>query len=110
MTGSIVLPVILVEIGHAGGHRAQVEQREAEGRVHEAGLHVDAEQHAEPDQVDAELVGGRRQQRHDDEGQLEEVEEEGQEEDQQVDDDQEADLAARQRDQQVLDPDWPLTP
>ena len=51
------------------------------------------------------LSAAGRQQRHDDEGELEEVEEEGQEEDQDVDDDQEADLAARQRGQQVLDPD-----
>ena len=42
-------------------------------------------------------VGGGRQQRHDDEGQLEEIEEEGEQEDQDVDDDQEADLAAGQR-------------
>ena len=51
------------------------------------------------------LSADRRQQRHDDEGQLEEVEEEGEEEDQDVDDDQEAELAARQAGQQVLDPD-----
>ncbi len=42
-----------------------------------------AEQHAEPDQVDAELLRCRRQQWHDDEGEFEEVEEERQEEDQQ---------------------------
>ena len=60
---------------------AQVEQREAEGRVHEGGLHVDAEQHAEPDEVDAERLGHRREQRDDDEGDLEEVEEEREEED-----------------------------
>ena len=73
--------------------------------MHEARLHVDAEQDAEPDQVDAELVRRGRQQRHDDEGELEEIEEEGEEEDEQVDDDQEADLAAGQRDQKVLDPE-----
>jgi TRAP-type mannitol/chloroaromatic compound transport system substrate-binding protein len=44
-------------------HAAQVEQREAERRVHERGLHVHRQQHAEPDQVDAQLVGHRRQQR-----------------------------------------------
>ena len=43
-------------------------------------------------------------QRHDDERELEEVEEEGQQEEQDVDDDQEAELAARQAGQQVLDP------
>ena len=41
----------------------------------------------------------------DDEGELEEVEEEGEHEDESVDEDQEADLAAGQRGQQVLDPD-----
>jgi hypothetical protein len=66
----------------SGCHAAQVEQREAERRVHERGLHVHRQQHAEPHQVDAQLVGHGRQQRHDDEGQLEEVQEEGQEEDQ----------------------------
>src|SRR5260221_13297439 len=33
--------------------------------MHEGSLHVDAEQHAEPDQVDAELVRNRPEQRHD---------------------------------------------
>jgi len=33
-------------------HAAQIEQRETERRVHERGLHVHPEQHAEPDQVD----------------------------------------------------------
>ena len=55
-------------------------------------------------EVDAELLGDRRQQRHDDEGDLEEVEEEGEEEDEDVDEDQEAELAAGQRGEQVLDP------
>ena len=45
-----------VDVVLARRDAAQVEQREAERRVHERGLHVDAEQHAEPDQVDAELV------------------------------------------------------
>ena len=62
------------------------------------------EQHAEPDQIDAELVRDRREQRHDDERQLEEVEEEGEHEHQDVDHDQEADLAAGQAGEQVLDP------
>ena len=84
-----------VDIRHLRRHGAQEEQREAEGRVHERGLHVHAQHHAEPDQVDAELVGGGPEQRDDDEGQLEEVEEEGEEEHQDVDEDQEADLAAR---------------
>ena len=70
---------------------AQVEQREAERRVHEARLHVGADQHAEPDQVDAELLRDRREQRDDDEGDLEEIEEERDDEDEDVDEDQEAD-------------------
>ena len=55
-------------------------------------LHVGADQHAEPDEIDAELLGDRRQQRDDDEGDLEEIEEERQDEDEDVDEDQEADL------------------
>ncbi len=57
-------------------------------------LHAD--QHAEPDQVDAHLLRHRRQQRDDDEGDLEVVEEERQEEYEDVDEDQEAGDAARQ--------------
>ena len=53
--------------------------------MHEAGLQIGADHHAEPDQVDAERVGGRRQQRNDDEGDLEKVEEEGDDEDEEVD-------------------------
>ena len=45
------------------------------------------------------------EQRNDDERELEEVEEEGEQEDQDVDDDQEAELAAGQVRQQMLDPD-----
>ena len=86
-------------------HRSQVEQRETERWMHEARLHVDAEDDAEPDQVDAELLGGGPEQRHDDEGQLEKVEEECQQEHHDVDEDQEANLATRQRRQQMLDPD-----
>ena len=76
---------------------AQIEQREAERRMHEARLHVGADQHAEPDEVDAELGRDRRQQRNDDEGDLEEIEEERDHEDEEVDEDQEADLPAGQR-------------
>ena len=73
------------------GDAAQIEQREAERRMHEARLDVGADQNAEPDQIDAELVGDRRQQRNDDEGDLEEIEEERDHEDEDVDEDQEAD-------------------
>src|ERR1700758_3605571 len=75
--------------------------------MHERGLHVHAENDAEPDQVDAEMLGGGAEQGNDDEGQLEEVEEEGQHEDEGVDEDEESDLPAGQRHQQMLDPDVP---
>src|SRR5437773_3777353 len=85
-------------------HRAQIEQREAEGRMHEARLHVDAKQHAEPDEIDAESIRRARQQGHDDESELEKIEEEGEEEDEEIDEDEKAELAARQADEQMLDP------
>ena len=78
--------------------------------MHERGLHVDAEHHAEPDQVDAELLRRRPEQRNDDEGELEEVEEEGEHEDEDVDEDQEADLAAGQRVSRCSTHMWPSTP
>jgi hypothetical protein len=63
------------------------------------------QQHAEPDQVDAQgLSATFTEQRNDDEGQLEEVEEEGQDEDQDIHDDQEADRSAGQPQEEVLDP------
>src|SRR6185437_9014237 len=85
--------------------RAQVEQGEAEGRMQERGLHVDAENDAEPDQVDAEMFGGGTEQGNDNEGEFEEVEEKGQHEHEGIDEDQEANLAARQRRQQIFDQD-----
>ena len=72
--------------------------------MHERGLHVDPEQDTEPDQVDAELLCHRAQQRDDDERQFEKIKEEGEHENQDVDHDQETDLPARQVDQQVLNP------
>ncbi len=75
--------------------------------MHERGLHVDGEDDAEPDQIDAELLRSRPEQGNDDEGQLEEVEEERQHEYQRVHEQQEADLTARQRREQMLDPDVP---
>ena len=66
--------------------------------MHERGLHVHAEDHAEPDQVDTELFGRGTKQRNDDEREFEEVEEEREDEDESVDEDQEAGLAAGQRD------------
>ena len=57
------------------------------------------------------VSAGRRQQRHDDEGELEEIEEEGEHEDQDVDDDQEADLRRRAATtSRCSTQTWPLTP
>src|SRR5574340_457282 len=100
-----------VDIGGADRlrrHALQVEQGEAEGRVHEGGLHVDREHDAEPDRIDAEPGGDGCQKRHRDEGDLEEIEEERQHEHHQVDDDEEAEHAAGQLVEQVLDPDVPI--
>ncbi len=72
--------------------------------MHERGLHVDAQQYAEPHEVDAEFAGDRGQQRDDDEGDLEKIEEEGQEEHEDVDEHQEADDAAGQPGEHVFDP------
>src|SRR5207237_7169925 len=94
-----------VDIGILRRDRAQIKQRKAERRVHERGLHVDAEDHPEPDQIDAEVFGGRPEQRNDDEGEFEEVEEEGEDEDKRVDENQKADLAAGQGGEQMDDPD-----
>ena len=87
-----------------GRDRAQEKQRKAEGRVHERGLHVHGQQHAEPDQIDPHLLGHRAQQRHHDEREFKVVQEEGQEEDHEVDHDQEAHLTAGQAGQQMLHP------
>jgi len=78
--------------------------------MHERGLHVDAEDHAEPDQVDAQFFGRGSEQRDDDEGQLEKIEEKGEDEHERIDEDKKTDLAAGQGRQQVLDHTWPLTP
>ena len=99
MTTQGIAPSRMSELLISGGAtRTQVEQRETERRVHEGGLHVDADQHAEPDQVDAHLLRYRRQQRNDDEGDLEIVEEEGEEEHEDIDEDQETDLRRRAAD------------
>ena len=68
-------------------------------------MQVDPEQHAEPDQVNAELLGHWRQQRHDDEGDFKEVEEECQDKHHQVDGNQKPKLAAGQSGKQMLHPD-----
>ena len=56
------------------------------------------------------LLGRRRQQRNDDEGDLEEIEKERDHENEDVDEDQEADLAAGQRGQQSSIHTLPPTP
>src|SRR5262249_31591098 len=83
-----------VEISLARRHRSQVEQGKAERRVHERRLHVHAEDHAEPDEIDAEPFRRRAEQRNDDEGDFEEIEEEGEQENEYVDEDEETDLTA----------------
>ena len=73
--------------------------------MHEAGLHVHAKHHAEPDQVNTHLGCHRGQERDDDEGYLEEIKKKRQEEHEDVHGDQKADLTAGQARQHVLDPD-----
>src|SRR5260221_13361574 len=74
--------------------------------MHEARLNIGADQHTEPNQIDAELVGNRRQERNDEECDFKEIEEEGDHEDEGVDEDQEADLSTWERCQQILDPNF----
>ncbi len=52
-----------VEEAFARRYRTQIEQRESERWVHERRLHVHAEDDAEPDQVDAEMLGCGSEQR-----------------------------------------------
>ena len=94
-----------VDEGLGRCHAAQVEEGEAEGRGQEGGLEVHRQQHAKPDQVDTQFVRHRRQQGHQDEGDLEEVDEKAQKEDDKVDEDQETELAARQLVEQMLHPE-----
>ena len=89
----------------AGGHAAQIEQRKPERRRQERSLQVHRDDDAEPDQVDVEFFGHRRQQRHHDEGDLEEVNEEAQRKHQDVHEDEEADLTPRQLVKQMFHPD-----
>src|SRR5262245_24083355 len=73
--------------------------------MHEAGLDIGANQNAEPDQVDAEPVRNRSKQRNDNECNLEKIQKERDYKNENIDEDQESDLTARQRGQQILDPD-----
>ena len=92
-------------------HAARLEQRKAEGRVHER-LHVDGQQHNRGTRSGrcpaCPATGG--EQGHHDEREFKEVQEERQEEHHDVHDDQEAQLAAGQAGQQVFHPQWPSTP
>src|SRR3984893_6416347 len=97
-------PVDFRSLDAAGRNAPQIKQRKAERRVHEARLNVGADEHAEPDQVDAEPISRRRQQGNDDERDLEEVEKERDHEDEGIDENEEADLPAGERRQQLLDP------
>src|SRR3970040_613653 len=92
-----------VNVIAGGGHAAKIEERKAEGRMHEGSLQVDSQQNTEPDEVYAELVGNRREQRDDDERQLEKIEEEGEQKDNDVDRDQEAGLPPGKAREQALD-------
>src|SRR6478736_2206294 len=105
-------PIDVGALHFLGRDAAQIEQRKAERRMQERGLHVDAEHDAEPDQRRIRphhwrqyLLRNRRNHGQDDEGDLEEVEEERQEEDEEIDEDQEAPDAAGKRGQMVLEPD-----
>src|SRR4051794_18359016 len=80
-----------VDVGIFWGDRTQIEQRESKWWMHERGLHVDTEDDAEPDQVDAELFRSRSKQWNNDEGEFEEIEEERQNKDKGVDENQETD-------------------
>ena len=64
--------------------------------MHEAGLHIHANHHAEPDKIDPEFGGDRREKRNDDERDLKEIEKERQEENKNINDNQETQLTARQ--------------
>ena len=78
--------------------------------MQERRLHVDAQQHAKPHQINAQRSGHRGEQGHDDERQFKEIEKKRQHEHQRVDRDQKAELSARQSQQQMLHPDMPVHP
>jgi hypothetical protein len=58
-----------------GCHAPQKEQRKTTRRVHERGLHVDTEQHTEPDEIDTKLIGDGRKQWDDNESKFEKIQE-----------------------------------
>ena len=75
--------------------------------MHEAGLQVNAQEHPEPDQVNAHLVGDWREHRHDDEGDLKKVEKERQKKHEHIHHNQKTDLPTWQTGQHML---YPLSP
>src|SRR5437764_5605914 len=72
--------------------------------MHERSLHVHAQQHAEPDQIDADMLGRWPKERNHDEGNLEKIEEECEQENEYVDEDEKSNLPSWQRDQKLLNP------
>src|SRR5262249_5992768 len=72
--------------------------------MHERGLDVHAKHHAKPDEIDPEFLRRQRQQRYDDECDLEEIEKEREHEHEGVDKNQKADLSSGQVDQQIFHP------
>src|SRR5262245_2682135 len=76
--------------------------------MHERGLDVHAKHHAKPDEIDPEFLGRQRQQRYDDESDLEEIEEEREHEHEGIDKNQKTDLSAGQIDQQIFHPFVPV--
>src|SRR5215813_1623667 len=104
-------PVNVRALDFSWSHAAQVEQSEAEWWVHERGLHVHAQDYAEPDQGgistndrSQHLLCDRRNHRNDDEGNFKEVEEESQEENKKIDEHEKAPCAARQGRKHILQP------
>src|SRR5262245_38534637 len=76
--------------------------------MHERGLDVHAKHHAKPDEIDPEFLRRQRQQRYDDESDLEEIEKEREHEHEGVDKNQKPDLSSGQIDQQVFHPFVPV--
>jgi hypothetical protein len=79
-------------VRHARRDGSHIEQGKPDRRMHKTGLHIHAEHHTEPDEIDANLFGGWTNQGNNDEGDLKEVEEEDKQEGQHIDEDEEANL------------------
>src|SRR6476620_10804655 len=74
-------PIDLCALDRGWRDPAQIKQGVAERWMHEARLHIRADQNTEPDEIDPELGGDWRQEWNDDESDLEEIQEEGDDED-----------------------------